>query len=114
MPDADKALGQHMQEKAAQELSGSDSHHLLCAAMRIVLPLKSNALAIESAEAVIRDRDTVRVAAEIAEYLHRAAERRFRINHPAPHVQGPEQLCKLFRIGKDGGRTAAAEFAALP
>lgn len=55
----------------------------------------------------------MRIAAEIPQHLHRAAERSFGANHPAPQMQSPEQLRKLFRIGKDGRWSAAAELAEL-
>jgi hypothetical protein len=56
-------------------------------------------------------RDTMRVAAEIAQHLQRAAERRFGIDDPAPQMQSPEQLRKLFRTSKQGRRPVAEQFA---
>ena len=86
MPNADEALRQDMQEESAQELSRGERHHLLCAAMCVVFPLKADSLRIKGNQTVVRNSHSMRIAAEIAQNLHRSAERSFGVNHPAPEM----------------------------
>jgi hypothetical protein len=65
MPDSDESLRQYVQEEAAQELGGVQRHFALLAAVSIILPAESNALAIERQQAVIRDSDPMRLPAQI-------------------------------------------------
>src|SRR4029078_4989221 len=102
-----------MQKESPKELRGRKCHDFLYTAVSVVLPLKTDPLSIEGDEAVIRNGDAMRIAAEIPQHLQRSAERGFGVNHPAPQMQSPEQLRKLFRIGKEGRRAAAGELAAL-
>lgn len=102
-----------MEKESAQELCGGERHELLCAAVRVIPPLKADLLSIKSDEAMIRNGDAMGIAAEIPQHLQRPAERGFGVNHPAPEMESPEQLRKLFWIGKEGRRAAAAEFATL-
>jgi len=111
--DAHEAFGQHVEEESHQELGNMESHFFLYAAVRIVLPTKADLFSVEGKQTAIRDGDTMCVAAQISEHLNGPAERSFGVNHPAPQMETPEQLGKLFRIGKQGRRSAAAEFAEL-
>src|ERR1700691_4459494 len=114
MPDADKPFRQHMEEESSQELGRSERHYLLYTTVRIVPPTEADLFSVEGKQTMIGNGNTMRVAAEIAQHLQRAAERRFGINHPELQMQSPEQLRKLFRIGKQGGGSAAAQCTAFP
>ena len=102
VPDAYKAFRQHMQKESAQELCGGLRHFFLNAAVRVVLPPEADLFSVERKQAVVGDGNAVRIAAEIAQHLHRSAERGFGVNHPTPQMQLPDQLRKLFRVGKEG------------
>ena len=65
--DADKASGQHMLAKAAQELGSGESHDALLIAVSIVSPSEGHAMTIEAEEALIADGYAMGIAAEIAE-----------------------------------------------
>jgi hypothetical protein len=82
--------------------------------MSVVLPAKGDALAIKLQQPVIGDGDAMRISAEVAEHLHRAAESGFGVYYPVLPVQSPQELMKLPRIrqGGSGSRTAKA-FAAI-
>ena len=80
--DADKAPGQHMLAKAAQELGPGESHDALLIAVSIVFPSKSHAVTIEAEQALIADGDAVSVAAKIAQDVSRPAESGLGIDHP--------------------------------
>src|SRR5271163_5151350 len=80
--DADKAPGQHMLAKAAQELGSVESHDALLIAVRIVFPSKAHAVTIEAEQALVADGDAVSVAAEIAQYVSRSAKSGLGVDHP--------------------------------
>ncbi len=80
--DADKAPGQHMLAKAAQELGSRKSHDALLTAVSIVFPSKSHAVTIEAEQTLIADGDAVSVAAEIAQHVARFTKSGLGINHP--------------------------------
>ncbi len=66
MPDSDESLWQYMQEETAQELGCIQRHLALLTAVCIILPAEGNALAVERQQTVIRDRDPMRIPAQIA------------------------------------------------
>ena len=80
--DADKAPGQHMLAKAAQELGCGKSHDALLAAVSIVFPSKSHVVTIEAEQALIADGDAVRIAAKISQDVSRSAKSGLGIDHP--------------------------------
>lgn len=83
MPDADEPFGQDVKEEAAQELNRIECHHTRLVAMRIIAPAEADAFSIKVKQAMVGDRDTVGVAAEIAQYLQRAAEGRLGVDKPS-------------------------------
>jgi hypothetical protein len=80
--DADKASGQHVLAKAAQELDSGESHDALFIATSIVSPSEAHAVTIEAKQTLIADGHTVGVAAEIAQHVARFTKSGLRINHP--------------------------------
>ncbi len=88
------------------------SHDARLIAMRIVAPAKRNVLSIESQQAMIRDGNAVRVAAEVTEYLKWSAESRLGINNPVLATQTSYQLGKLPGFSEYGRGSGAAELVA--
>jgi hypothetical protein len=82
--DADKAPGQHMLAKAAQELGGGESHDALLIAVSMIFPSEAHAVSIEAEQALIADGYAVSVAAKIAQHVRRAAKSGLGIDHPIP------------------------------
>jgi hypothetical protein len=80
--DADKATGQHMLAKAAEELASVESHDALLIAMSIVFPSKTHAVAIEAEQALIADGYAMCIAAKIAQDVSRSAKSGLGIDHP--------------------------------
>ena len=80
--NADKAPGQHMLAKAAQELGSGKSHDALLTAVSIVFPSKSHAVTIKAEQALIADGDAVSVAAKIAQHVRRSAKSGLGVDHP--------------------------------
>ena len=105
MTDANESFRQHMQKEAAQELSRQQRHFFLFATVRIVLPTKRHALAIEGEKPMIGDGYAMCVAAEISQYLRWAAKCRLRIHNPVLSIQSPQQFGKLLGIREDRSRS---------
>src|SRR5215472_7727392 len=79
--DAMKPLWQYVEQKAPDELVGTERH---CAVPRlpaaaIILVAEGHAARIESKEATVRDGDAMGVAGEIGQHRLRPGERRFSI-----------------------------------
>ncbi len=84
-----KALGQHVQQEAPDELTGRDRHGLV--ALRsldpVVLDLERDAVLVGSDEPAVADRDAVRVAREVGENLFRSGERALGVDMPVGLVE---------------------------
>ena len=80
--DADKAPGQHMLAKAAQELGRGEGYDALLIAVSIVFPSKAHAVTIEAEQALIADGYAVSVAAKIAQHVSRSTESGLGIDYP--------------------------------
>ena len=85
MADAVKALGQVVEQEAADELVGTKRHHLLPvgAAAAIVLVAEGDAVLAEAEKAAVRDGDAVSVARQIGEDRFGPGEWWLGIDHPA-------------------------------
>jgi len=59
--DADQALGQNVDQEAAQELICGDRHDPLLAAVRIVFPEERDPIILERNQSMVGDGDAVRV-----------------------------------------------------
>lgn len=82
MTDADKAAGQHMLAKAAQELRSGESHDALLIAVSIVSPPERHVMTIEAEQTLIADGDAVSITAKIAQDVSWAAKSGLGIDHP--------------------------------
>lgn len=67
--DAMEALGQDVQQEAANELVGRNGHDLLPIAVPVVLPAETHGVVLDVDEAVVGDGNAVRIAPDIVEYL---------------------------------------------
>ena len=82
MADADKTLREHVQQEPADEFFGGDRHRTLHVSMSVILPAKRDVVAVESEQSMIGDGHSMRVTAEITEYLFGTAEGWFGIDDP--------------------------------
>jgi hypothetical protein len=82
LANADEAVRQHVLDIAPQELFYRERHRSLLVAMRIIFPAKGNAISVKGQQAMIADRDSVGVPAQITKHLSRTAESRFSVNNP--------------------------------
>jgi hypothetical protein len=80
--DSNEALGQDVEEKAAQELRSRKRHLPLLAAVRIVLPAERYTLAIKSQQPMAGNSDSMRVSTQVTEELGWTSESRLGVDHP--------------------------------
>ena len=92
MTDAVKAVGEDMQQKAADELVGREAHDPTAPLAAIVLVGESDIVVAGCDQPRIGDRGTVSVAREIGEHLLGAAERRLGVDDPIYLAQRDDAL----------------------
>ena len=84
MADAMEAAGQHVDEKAADELIDGEGHQLkaLAALRAIILPAEGHTGIVERNEPTVGDGAAVGVAREVGQYCFGSAERAFAVDDP--------------------------------
>jgi hypothetical protein len=92
--DADQALGQNMDQEAAQELHFGDRHDLLSAAVRIVFPEKRDPIIPERNRSMVGDGDAVRLTSEIVQNMLGTAEGWLGMDDPVLVEALSEKLAK--------------------
>ncbi len=104
--DAHESFWQYMQEKAAEEVHGIEGHDALPAAVGIIAPEETDALAVECGDAVVGDSHAVGVAAEVTQNMFGAAEGRLGMDVPVLVFQLLDQVLEYCRITEGSGRTS--------
>ena len=82
MTDANEALGEQMQEEAAQELIQGYGHQFLLVVVSRVAPTKCDLTVGQRDQAMVGDGHAMGVAAEILEHIFGAAEGWFGVDDP--------------------------------
>ena len=84
MPDAVEPVGQDVHQEASDELRRGQAHDLLAVAVlgAVVFLAKRHRVGVGADEAMVGDRHSMGVAAEIGEHGFRPVEKRFAIHHP--------------------------------
>ena len=82
MADTNEALGEQMQEEAAQELIDRQSHQFLLIVVRRIAPTKGDVAVGQRYQSMVGDGDAVGVTAEILKHILGAAEGWFRVDDP--------------------------------
>ena len=91
-----KAVREDMHQEAADELVCIKTHdiHTIAALDPVVFPSEEYSVGISADEALVLDRDTVCVAAEIVQHLLGSAKRWFGIHHPFGFAERGQPVCK--------------------
>ena len=113
LPDAHKAAGQDMQQKASDELRRFQSHDLRLIAARIVLVLETHAALFHRQQPSVRDGDPMGIAGQILESLLRSTEWRFGEDNPLDFLRAAAQSFKGGRIRQTGHLSVEAQLALL-
>ena len=115
MADAVEASGQHVHEKAPDELVRVKPHRL--PAVRpfdaIVFPAERDAGVVGCDEAAVRDGDPVGVAGQIAQYLLRSGERRLAVDDPLDAPQRGDEALERGLVGEPGMRVEERQLAGV-
>ena len=82
-------------------------------AVRVVLPAKRDALAVEGEQPVIADRHAMRVAPEIAQHRCRAAEGRLGIDDPVGLEERVDEGVPLRRVAQRRGGAREVELVTV-
>lgn len=99
--DAAKAIGQDVEQEAADELAGCEHHRFIFQppVFAIILPTKCNMLICQFDEPAIPDGDMVGIACEISQHLLWPREWALGVDHPLAFVEGRETGQKRGAIG---------------
>ena len=103
-----EAAGEDVQQKAAHEFSGVESHDLVAsvAPRSVVLPAKRDPIGIEGHESPIGNRHPMGIAGQVGQYRLWSSKGAFGVDHPFAVSQG----CKPVREGASiGQRSIFAE-----
>lgn len=93
----DKAIGQHMKKKPSDELISREIHDLLAVIVGIIPPAEENPAVEIGKDAVIADRDSVGIPAEILEDTFGTAERCFAVDDPLFVIELVAERMERFR-----------------
>ena len=110
LANADEAARQDVLDEAAEKLHRRERHRALLAAMRVVLPVKRHALAVEGEQSVIADRHAMGVAPEVAQHRGRAAEGRLGVDDPVRVEEGVDEGMPLRRVAQELAAPGEIEF----
>jgi hypothetical protein len=98
--DANQPLRQHVDQEPPQELIGRNGHHLLLAAVGVVLPAEGDAIFLAGDEAMVGDGDAVGVAGEVVEDMLGAAEGRLGVDDPLVRVELAQELAEALWLSQ--------------
>src|SRR3974390_3800854 len=88
MADGPEAIGQDVEEKAADELGPCKRHMLDARVVPIVLPLKRHLIIGDLDKTMIGDGDAMRIAAQVPQNLLGSGKGALAVDHP---VETPER-----------------------
>jgi len=99
-----ETVRQHVEKKAADELSDLHSHDLVlvAAGSLIVLPAEADVALFESEQAAVRDRNAMRVTRKIGQDLLRTSDGLFGVHDPFGCAEPRKRGCKSPRLVKAG------------
>ena len=89
--DAMEAVGQHMQQEAADELVRGEAHDSAPAASAVILVAEGDVVLGDGFDPGIGDRCAMGVAGEVGQYAGRAAERRLGVDDPCDRESSGEE-----------------------
>src|SRR5262249_56551198 len=96
-----EAIRQHMDQKAADELSAVERHRFLPVAVTIVLPAEADLAVVDRQQSIVGDGDAVRVAADVLQHLCRTGERALGVDYPVGGIQWRKvaaERCRLLEM----------------
>ena len=92
-----------MQQEAADKFVGVERHGLDTIALTPVAVGKADAAVTHVEESVVRNGDTMRIAADIVQDVRRAGKGRFGVDDPLVSIELIAKLCKALQEGHGAG-----------
>ncbi len=108
--DADESRRQYVEQESAQKFVDFQRHETLLILVSGIAPAESDGAVGERDQAMVGDRDTMGVLAQIAKRMLRAAKRTFGVNHPFGAEQRTKPGGERFRIRKRGECSVETKF----
>jgi hypothetical protein len=96
--DPNKAVGEDMEQEAAQELGYRDRQGALLIAMRGVPPAEGDLVLVERDQPMVGDGDPVGVTAEILQNMVGTSKGWFAVDHPVVTEERPQEGRKGFWV----------------
>jgi len=93
-----------MEQEAAQELFGSQSHEPLLVAVGRIAPAEGDVALGESDQPAVGDGDAMGVGAEIAQHMFRSSEGPLGVNDPVVVEQDPQPCSEGARLSTPMGK----------
>ena len=90
MPDAEEAVWKHVLEEAVDEFLGRKDIRLQAVAIAAVPVVVADLPVLASEDAVVADRNAMRVAAEVVQELARPGKRGLGVDHPGLFAEAPQ------------------------
>jgi hypothetical protein len=114
VPDALKALGEHVEQKPTDKLLDREAHHLHFVAMSVVAPTETDLAVFATQEALVTDSDPMGIAPEVGEHLPGTAEGRLGVDHPILGSELGEERAEVGRRCERGGLPGEASVGRVP
>ena len=111
--DPDEALGQDVEQEAADEFDGIEGHDLDAVIVFGVAPAKAHLAVNEIQKPAVGDGDAVSIAGQVLQHMLGSAEGWLGIDDPFHRTQLPQQGVELTRVGEIGYGAEATEFSFL-
>ena len=113
MPNTVKPVGQSVKQEATDELVMGQSHDLVLVVVPIVLPVEANETVNVVDQAAVRDRYTVRIAAQVSQDLLRSAEGWLGVDDPFDVFESGKMLVKGVRLSEVSEVTEEAQYTCV-
>src|SRR6266566_6625583 len=110
VPDADESRRQYVQQESPQKVVDFQRHQTLLILVSGIAPAESDGAVGERDQAMVRDRDTMCVLAQIAKCMLCATKRTFGVNHPFGAEQRTKPGGERLGIRQGGECSVETEF----
>lgn len=108
--DAAEPFRQYVEQETTDELISVERHHLGLVFRAIILPTKTDATVLTGEEPTVGDRDTMRIAPQIMQYLLGPTEGALGINNPIDVAQRLKMASERRRLEEARKLAAQHEF----
>jgi hypothetical protein len=92
VPNASEPAGEHMQQKASQELIRTQGHPAFLVSVRVIPPPESDHAVVESYETMVGNGYPMRIARQVLQDVFGSAERPFCVHDPFLSEELPHEL----------------------